>query len=101
MSGSASSWRLARSSTRSSRRSARRRFSSSRSTASVRSSARRSAAFTSWATAEKARLIQDLKRTNAALTATNTQLEQQYADALEARRVKDQFLQNISHELRT
>ncbi len=53
------------------------------------------------ATAEKARLIQDLKRMNAALTATNTQLEQQYADALEARRVKDQFLQNISHELRT
>jgi len=53
------------------------------------------------ATAEKARLIQDLKRANAALTASNTQLEQQYADALEARRVKDQFLQNISHELRT
>ena len=53
------------------------------------------------ATAEKARLIQDLKRANAALTATNTQLEQQYADALESRRVKDQFLQNISHELRT
>src|SRR5690242_3132166 len=53
------------------------------------------------ATAEKARLIQDLKRANAALTATNAQLEQQYADALEARRVKDQFLQNISHELRT
>jgi signal transduction histidine kinase len=53
------------------------------------------------ATAEKARLIQDLKRANAALTATNVQLEQQYADALEARRVKDQFLQNISHELRT
>jgi len=53
------------------------------------------------ATAEKARLIQDLKRMNAALTATNAQLEQQYADALESRRVKDQFLQNISHELRT
>ena len=53
------------------------------------------------ATAEKARLIQDLKRTNAALTATNAQLEQQFADALESRRVKDQFLQNISHELRT
>jgi signal transduction histidine kinase len=53
------------------------------------------------ATAEKARLIQDLKRANAALTATNAQLEQQYADALESRRVKDQFLQNISHELRT
>lgn len=53
------------------------------------------------ATAEKARLIQDLKRANAALTATNEQLEQQYAEALEARRVKDQFLQNISHELRT
>jgi signal transduction histidine kinase len=53
------------------------------------------------ATAEKARLIQDLKRMNAALTATNSQLEQQYADALESRRVKDQFLQNISHELRT
>jgi signal transduction histidine kinase len=53
------------------------------------------------ATAEKARLIQDLKRANVALTASNAQLEQQYADALEARRVKDSFLQNISHELRT
>jgi signal transduction histidine kinase len=53
------------------------------------------------ATAEKARLIDDLRRTNDALVASNTALEQQYSDVLEARRVKDEFLANISHELRT
>jgi signal transduction histidine kinase len=46
------------------------------------------------ASAEKARLIEDLKRSNAAL-------ERQNADLIEARRVKDEFLANISHELRT
>jgi signal transduction histidine kinase len=53
------------------------------------------------AAAEKARLIEDLKRANAALSASNAQLERQYADVVEARRIKDEFLANISHELRT
>jgi signal transduction histidine kinase len=53
------------------------------------------------ATAEKARLIDDLRRANAHLGETNTQLERQNAALLEARRVKDEFLANISHELRT
>lgn len=53
------------------------------------------------ATAEKAGLIADLRRANAALTESNQALERQYADVVEARRVKDEFLANISHELRT
>jgi len=53
------------------------------------------------ATAEKARLIDDLQQANAALLDSNAALERQYAEALEARRVKDEFLANISHELRT
>ncbi len=53
------------------------------------------------ATAQKARLIDDLRRANAALLESNSELEQQYAALLEARRVKDEFLANISHELRT
>lgn len=53
------------------------------------------------ATAEKARLIQDLQKANAALKSSNNQLERQYMDVLEARRMKDEFLANISHELRT
>lgn len=53
------------------------------------------------ATAQKARLIDDLRKANGALTESNAQLERQYADALEARRIKDEFLSNISHELRT
>jgi signal transduction histidine kinase len=53
------------------------------------------------AAAEKARLIESLRQTNQALTASNDLLERQNADLLEARRAKDEFLANISHELRT
>lgn len=53
------------------------------------------------ATAEKASLIDQLRRSNAALVEANAELERQYAAVLEARRVKDEFLSNISHELRT
>lgn len=53
------------------------------------------------ATSERARLITDLRAANAALTASNAQLERQYADIVEARRIKDEFLANISHEMRT
>jgi signal transduction histidine kinase len=53
------------------------------------------------ATAEKARLIESLRSANTALSLSNATLERQYAEALEARRVKDEFLANISHELRT
>jgi signal transduction histidine kinase len=53
------------------------------------------------ATAEKAALIDDLRRANAALTESKAELEQQYLAVVEARRVKDEFLTNITHELRT
>ena len=53
------------------------------------------------ATAEKARLIEDLSRTNGALHHTNAELEKQYIAVLEGRRLQDEFLSNVSHELRT
>ena len=53
------------------------------------------------ATAQKARLIEDLRRANGQLLDSNAELERQYEALLEARRVKDEFLANISHELRT
>jgi signal transduction histidine kinase len=53
------------------------------------------------ATAEKARLITDLERSNDALQTTNAELEKQYVALLEARRLQDEFLSNVSHELRT
>jgi len=46
-------------------------------------------------------LIEDLRKSNAALSVSNTKLEKQYTEILEARRVKDEFLSNVSHELRT
>ncbi|MEO5567686.1 MAG: GAF domain-containing sensor histidine kinase, partial [Gemmatimonadaceae bacterium] len=53
------------------------------------------------ATAEKAKLIDDLRAANVALETSNAELERQYLALLDARRVKDEFLANISHELRT
>jgi len=53
------------------------------------------------ATAEKAKLIDDLRVANSALETSNAELERQYLALLDARRVKDEFLANISHELRT
>jgi len=53
------------------------------------------------ATAEKAKLIDGLQRTNGALQVTNAELQKQYAALLEARRLQEEFLSNVSHELRT
>ncbi|MBI1809589.1 MAG: GAF domain-containing sensor histidine kinase, partial [Gemmatimonadetes bacterium] len=53
------------------------------------------------ATAEKAELIDQLRRANAALVESNAELERQYLAVVEARRVKDEFLANVSYELRT
>ncbi|HWZ59326.1 MAG TPA: GAF domain-containing sensor histidine kinase, partial [Gemmatimonadaceae bacterium] len=53
------------------------------------------------ATAEKAALIDQLRRANAALTASKAELEEHVLAVLEARRVKDEFLTNVTHELRT
>ncbi len=53
------------------------------------------------ASADRAALIDELRRANATLTETNSELERQYSAAVEARQLKEEFLSNISHELRT
>lgn len=53
------------------------------------------------ATAEKAALMDEMRRANAALVEANAELERQYVAMIEARRVKDEFLSNVSYELRT
>ena len=53
------------------------------------------------ATAEKARLIDDLQHANGSLQDSNAQLERQNEALREARRLQDEFLSNVSHELRT
>jgi len=53
------------------------------------------------ATAEKARLIDELSRANESLQHSNAELEKQYLAVVEARRLQDEFLANVSHELRT
>ncbi len=53
------------------------------------------------ASAERAALIDELRRANTALTEANAELERQYSAAVESRRLKEEFLSNISHELRT
>jgi signal transduction histidine kinase len=53
------------------------------------------------ATAERAALIGEMRRTNIALLEANEELERQYVEVLDAKRAKDEFLAHISHELRT
>jgi signal transduction histidine kinase len=52
------------------------------------------------ATADKAAVADELRRTNAALIEASAELERQYVAVVEARRFKDEFLANISYELR-
>ena len=52
-------------------------------------------------TAEKAGLIEELRRMNTQLQETNAALAQQNLVLMEARKIKDEFLANMSHELRT
>ena len=44
------------------------------------------------ATAEKAELIDELRRTNASLVEANAELERQYVAVIDARRVKDELV---------
>jgi signal transduction histidine kinase len=53
------------------------------------------------ATAEKAELLDELRRVNAAMVEANAELERQYVAVVDARRVRDEFLANITYELRT
>ena len=52
------------------------------------------------ATAEKTELLDQLRRANAALVESNAELERQYVAVVDATRVKNEFLANISYELR-
>ncbi len=53
------------------------------------------------AMAEKTLLTDDLRRANAAVNEANGALEHQFIAVAEARRLKDEFLANVSYELRT
>lgn len=53
------------------------------------------------ATAEKASLIDELRRANVALREANEELEGQVREVLDARRVQDEFLASVSQELRS
>ena len=52
------------------------------------------------ATAEKARLQDDMRRVDAALTEATADLERQYVAVVDARRDRVDFLENVSFELR-
>jgi signal transduction histidine kinase len=52
------------------------------------------------ATAEKQAAADDMRRTDAALVEANAELERQYVAVVEANRIKDEFLANVSYELR-
>jgi signal transduction histidine kinase len=53
------------------------------------------------AAVEKAALIEELRRANAALIESRAELERQHVASLAARRLKDEFVATMSHELRT
>lgn len=53
------------------------------------------------AAADKARVAELLRRAEAALTDANAELERQFAAVREARRAREEFLANVSHELRS
>jgi signal transduction histidine kinase len=76
-------------------------FADAESFSSEKRGLRRTVADQMAATAEKSLLIDQLRRSNAALVEANAELERQYAAVLQARRLKDEFLANISHALRT
>jgi signal transduction histidine kinase len=52
------------------------------------------------ATAEKAAAADEMRRLDSALVEANAELERQYVAVVEARRVKEEFLANVSYELR-
>jgi signal transduction histidine kinase len=52
------------------------------------------------ATAEKSAVADEMRRLDAALVEASAELERQYVAVVEARRVKEEFLANVSYELR-